>query len=130
MIAFFCTQFFTAQGNMIISLITRNIAGQTKKGICMAAVFIGWSAGNMTAPQIFQAKDAPRYMHGFLAHIIIYGVYLALVVLTRLLLVRRNNKKITAAEISQEENGSTGVSHELAFADLTDAENPNFRYVF
>ena len=30
LIAFYCTQFFCAQGNMIISLITRNIGGQTQ----------------------------------------------------------------------------------------------------
>lgn len=41
LIAFYCTQFFLAQGNMIISLVTRNIAGQTKKGITMTLVFVG-----------------------------------------------------------------------------------------
>lgn len=96
----------------------------------MAAVFIGWSVGNMTAPQIFQANDAPRYTHGFLAHVIIYGVYTGMVVLTRFLLVRRNHKKENAAGNDQQGIGSAGVSHALAFADLTDIENPNFRYVF
>ncbi|ROV97438.1 hypothetical protein VMCG_06857 [Cytospora schulzeri] len=99
LIAFYCTQFFLAQGNMIISLVTRNIAGQTKKVI---------------APQIFQSKDAPRYLHGFTAHIVIYVVYIALVVVTRILLMAKNRKKVEAI------GGEDRVSHELAFLDLTD----------
>lgn len=121
LIAFYCTQFFLAEGNMIISLITRNIAGQTKKGVTMTMVFIGWAVGNLIAPQIFQTSDAPRYLHGFLAHIVIYAVYLVLVVVTRWILVARNRVKM------QE---TPEVSHDLAFQDLTDRENPNFRYVY
>lgn len=121
LIAFYCTQFFTAQGNMIISLITRNIAGQTKKGTTMTLVFIGWSVGNLIAPQIFQTKDAPRYLPSFLVHIVVYCVYIGLVVLTRVVLMTRNRRK--AAEVRE-------VEHNLAFQDLTDTENPNFRYVY
>ena len=106
---------------MIISLITRNIAGQTKKGTTMTFVFIGWSVGNLIAPQIFQEKDAPRYLPGFLVHIVIYGVYIALVVLTRVVLMAKNRRK--AVEVSE-------ISHDLAFQYLTDTENPNFRYVY
>ena len=58
-IAFYCTQFFLAEGNMIIPLITRNVVGQTKKGITMTMVIISWAVGNFIAPQIFQSKDAP-----------------------------------------------------------------------
>ncbi|KAI2950737.1 hypothetical protein CBS147323_10665 [Aspergillus niger] len=121
LIAFYCTQFFLAEGNMIISLITRNTAGQTKKSLTMTFLFVGWAVGNLIAPQIFQDSDAPRYLHGFLAHIVIYAVFIALTVLTRVILTRRNKAK---------EGESSDVSHELAFQDLTDRENPNFRYVY
>jgi hypothetical protein len=121
LIAFYCTQFFLAEGNMIISLITRNIAGQTKKGFTMTMLFIGWAVGNLIAPQIFQNSDAPRYLHGFLAHIVIYAVYVCLVLVTRIILVRRNRSK---------NQQSREISHDLAFEDLTDLENPNFRYVY
>jgi len=46
-------QFYLAEGNMIFSLISRNIAGQTKKSTALAMTFIAWAAGNMTAPQVF-----------------------------------------------------------------------------
>jgi uncharacterized membrane protein len=121
LIAFYCTQFFLAEGNMIISLVTRNIGGQTKKGITMTIIFIGWAVGNLIAPQIFQNSDAPRYLHGFLAHIVIYAVFIGIVILTRVILMAKNRSK---------ERGSSEISHELAFDDLTDQQNPNFRYVY
>jgi hypothetical protein len=121
LIAFYCTQFFLAQGNMIISLITRNVAGQTKKGFTMTMLFVGWAVGNLIAPQIFQNKDAPRYLHGFLAHIVIYAVYVALVVVTRVIIMARNRSK---KQVTSE------VVHDLAFEDLTDRENLHFRYVY
>lgn len=40
LIAFYCTQFFLAQGNMIFSLISRNIAGQTKKSVTLTITFV------------------------------------------------------------------------------------------
>ncbi|KAF2220422.1 major facilitator superfamily domain-containing protein [Elsinoe ampelina] len=128
LIAFYCTQFFPAQGNMIISLISRNVGGQTKKSTCLTMTFVGWAAGNMAAPQIFQAKDAPRYLRGFVAHMCVYGVYVLMVVLTRVILMRRNSVKRAAVNATSDNNEA--VSHDLAFQDLTDLENPNFRYVY
>lgn len=52
LIAFYCTQFYLAEGNLIFSLISRNIAGQTKKSTTLAITFVAWAAGNMTAPQV------------------------------------------------------------------------------
>ncbi|KAI7217902.1 MFS transporter [Hortaea werneckii] len=123
LIAFYCTQFFLAQGNMIISLVSRNVAGRTKKGVVLTGLFIGWAVGNLIAPQIFQQTDAPRYTTGFVVHLVVYGVYVCLVVMTRLLLMRRNRQKDAMA-------GNDGITHDLAFQDLTDKENPNFRYVY
>ncbi|RMY21646.1 hypothetical protein D0867_03211 [Hortaea werneckii] len=123
LIAFYCTQFFLAQGNMIISLVSRNVAGRTKKGVVLTGLFIGWAVGNLIAPQIFQQTDAPRYTTGFVVHLVVYCVYVCLVVMTRLLLMRRNRQKDAMA-------GNDGITHDLAFQDLTDKENPNFRYVY
>ncbi|KAH9234984.1 hypothetical protein K456DRAFT_1593811 [Colletotrichum gloeosporioides 23] len=150
LIAFYCTQFYLAEGNLIFSLISRNIAGQTKKSTTLAMTFIGWAAGNMTAPQIFQDSDAPRYRKGFTAHFCLYVLFNLFLVLMRFLLVRRNKAKRTAAAAAADpssmageeisEDGKAGVKghggedekieHSNAFADLTDKENPDFRYDF
>lgn len=64
LIAFYCMQFYLAEGNMIFSLISRNIAGQTKKSTALAMTFIAWAAGNMTAPQVcsFQVIAPTLYL--------------------------------------------------------------------
>lgn len=87
----------------------------------MTIVFIGWAVGNLIAPQIFQNSDAPRYLHDFVAHIVIYAVFVALVFLTRVVLM---------VETRSKEQGSSKISHALAFEDLTDRKNLNFRYVY
>ncbi|KLO94698.1 allantoate permease [Fusarium fujikuroi] len=137
LIAFYCTQFYLAEGNLIFSLISRNIAGQTKKSTTLAITFVAWAAGNMTAPQIFQKSDSPRYEKGFTAHFCLYVLFNIFLVILRLLLVRRNaNKRKAALEASPavddsgKQTESDQLGHLNAFADLTDKENPDFRYDF
>lgn len=57
--AFYCTQFYVAEGNLIFFLLSRNIAGQTKKSTTLTITFVAWAAGNMTAPQV----SLPCLMH-------------------------------------------------------------------
>lgn len=52
LIAFYCTQFILAEGNLLFSLISRNVVGQTKKSTVLAVTFIAWSASNAAAPQV------------------------------------------------------------------------------
>ncbi|KFY91695.1 hypothetical protein V500_04514 [Pseudogymnoascus sp. VKM F-4518 (FW-2643)] len=134
LIAFYCTQFYLAQGNLIFSLISRNIAGQTKKSTALAMTFVAWAAGNMTAPQIFQKGDAPRYRAGFTAHFCLYVLFNIFLVILRILLTRRNKAKQAATATALALDGTTDpeqvdgkITHARAFDDLTDKENPDFR---
>jgi hypothetical protein len=115
---------------MIFSLISRNVAGQTKKSTTLAITFIAWAAGNMTAPQIFQSTDAPRYQKGLAAHFCLYALFNITLVLTRVLIMRRNkHKTATPCDSSASVKISdTKNLHTHAFEDLTDKENPEFRY--
>ncbi|KAK6070355.1 2-ketogluconate transporter [Seiridium cupressi] len=131
LLAFYCTQFYLAEGNLIFSLISRNIAGQTKKSTTLALSFIFWAAGNMTAPQVFQSTDGPRYQKGFTAHFCLYVLFNLTLALTRVLITRRNKAKLgSAATLVDSETipGDCKISHSHAFEDLTDKENPDFRY--
>ncbi|BCS19541.1 putative MFS transporter [Aspergillus puulaauensis] len=120
LIAFYCTQFILAEGNLLFSLISRNVAGQTKKSTVLAITFIAWAAGNATAPQIFQSTDAPRYINGFTAHFCLYGLFNILLVALRFIYIARNKNRA-----SREER-----NHAYAFLDLTDKENFDFEYVY
>ncbi|KAI1401843.1 putative MFS transporter [Hypoxylon fuscum] len=134
LIAFYCTQFYLAEGNMIFSLISRNVAGQTKKSTTLAMTFIGWAAGNMAAPQIFQDSDAPRYQKGFTAHFCLYVLFNMFLILLRILLAKQNavKRRNASAAVASDHDANTyndeKISHSHAFDDLTDKENPDFRY--
>ncbi|KAL2793245.1 major facilitator superfamily domain-containing protein [Aspergillus keveii] len=123
LIAFYCTQFILAEGNLLFSLISRNVAGQTKKSTVLAITFIAWAAGNATAPQIFQSTDAPRYAKGFTAHFCLYGLFNVLLVAIRFLYMQRNKQKVAV-------RGEGERDHANAFLDLTDKENVDFVYVY
>jgi MFS transporter, ACS family, allantoate permease len=44
------------------TLVPSNIAGKTKKSVFSTALLIAYCAGNCIGAQVFQAKDAPRYI--------------------------------------------------------------------
>ncbi|KAI0850447.1 hypothetical protein F5Y00DRAFT_268556 [Daldinia vernicosa] len=119
---------------MIFSLISLNVAGQTKKSTTLATTFIGWAAGNMAAPQIFQETDAPRYQKGFTVHFCLYVLFNLFLILLRVLLVRRNIVKrrddptIVTGKHEVSSSNDEKIEHAHAFDDLTDKENPDFRY--
>lgn len=90
----------------------------------------------MAAPQVFQSTDAPRYTNAFTAHFVIYLLFNLTLVAMRIILVRRNAAKRKAASITvggegegeSSKPGDEKISHAYAFDDLTDKENPDFRY--
>jgi hypothetical protein len=63
---------FWACSGLALSLVTRNVAGQTKKSVVIAINFVFWATGNAIGPQVFRSQDAPRY---FLALAIILGCF-------------------------------------------------------
>ncbi|KAM0130871.1 hypothetical protein ACHAPC_007577 [Botrytis cinerea] len=132
--AFYCTIFYLAEGNLIFSLLSRNVGGQTKKSTTLTITFISWAAGNMAAPQIFRDADAPRYKNGFTAHFCLYVLFNIILVVMRILLTRRNIKKravpvgTSTSENIDLKTGEENITHSHAFEDLTDIENPDFRY--
>lgn len=109
-------------------LLSRNSAGQTKKNITYAVTFIGLSSGNANAPQIFQSKWAPRYLHSLHIHLALYGCFIITALLTRTLLWRRNKKTLAAKEARRAAEGDEFIENLHAFEDLTDLKNPDFVY--
>ncbi|KAJ5741071.1 hypothetical protein N7493_000943 [Penicillium malachiteum] len=49
-IAYYCIWTFTAASGILLSLMLRNVAGQTKKATIIAASFVYWVAGNSAGP--------------------------------------------------------------------------------
>ncbi|XAO24864.1 hypothetical protein I312_103673 [Cryptococcus bacillisporus CA1280] len=126
--AFYIMQLFGACYPAVLMLLSRNSAGQTKKSITYAVTFIGWSSGNAIAPQIFQSKWAPRYLHSLHIHLALYGCFVITALLTRTLLWRRNKKRLAEKGARRAADGDEFIENLHAFEDLTDLKNPDFVY--
>ncbi|KAJ2906434.1 allantoate permease [Zalerion maritima] len=128
LICYYMTLSFWSAATLNLTMISRNVGGQTKKGVVIAVHFVCWSAGNTIGPQVFLSNDGPRYFTAFATHI---GCYTALVLTIgalRWYLASENKRRDAMAEAGVREARDEKMIH--AFDDLTDRENPNFRYVF
>lgn len=59
---YICLSFWAAQ-NLGMSLLSRNVAGQTKKSVAVAMNFIAWAAGNAVGTLSFAFHLCPRLNH-------------------------------------------------------------------
>jgi MFS transporter, ACS family, allantoate permease len=64
-------------------MLPSNVAGRTKKSVTAIVLFIAYCTGNASGAQVFQSKDAPRYIPGLTACAIMFGVEAALMVMWR-----------------------------------------------
>ncbi|KAF8607267.1 MFS general substrate transporter [Ceratobasidium sp. AG-I] len=128
LIAFYGTFWFNGVAVLLLSLITRNVAGQTKKSVVLTMSLIAWAAGNMIGPQVFQTKDAPRYRVGFTVHLAFYIAQILVFFALRVILMRRNAKKVADAKAKGRAEGEVNLDN--AFDDMTDKQNPEFRYQY
>jgi ACS family allantoate permease-like MFS transporter len=62
LIGYYMIQCFPASTATVISLISSNTAGYTKKTTVAAIFMIGYCTGNVIGPQTFRPQDAPRYV--------------------------------------------------------------------
>ncbi|TRM68252.1 major facilitator superfamily domain-containing protein [Schizophyllum amplum] len=140
LISFYLTMAFGAVSVLNLAVMSNNVAGRTKQVIASSLVFVAWAVGNAVGPQVFQSNDSPRYIKAFIAHMVVYGVQIVALIFLRMHLMRMNALKRRAAAIRESEaiqeaqaNGEVPdehLGHRHAFDDLTDRENPDFRYVY
>lgn len=115
---------FWAAQTLGMSMLSRNVAGQTKKSVVVALNFIAWATGNAIGPQVFLSWNAPRYFIAFATHMGCYVLLVFVVVFLRWHLKRQNEKRDAIATVGSDE----GFAH--AFEDLTDRRNLTFRYIY
>lgn len=119
----------TLPGLLMWSMLPSNVAGRTKKSITATGLFIGYCAGNAVGAQLFQEKDAPKYIPGLTGCAVVYGIEFTLMILWRSwywLQNKRREKQIQEMGLSEEECRRMGMV--AAEEDLTDWENVHFRY--
>ena len=77
---------------------------------------------------MFFPWDIPRYFVAFAIHLGCYTFLIIVLLSLRFYLRRQNKKKDELAAAGIDEAKDERMIH--AWEDLTDKENPNFRYVF
>ncbi|KAJ5692669.1 hypothetical protein N7462_002092 [Penicillium macrosclerotiorum] len=71
---YYLTQAIPATGATVLSLISSNIAGYTKKTTVAALYLIGYCVGNIIGPQTFSPSDAPRYIPAEITIIVCFAL--------------------------------------------------------
>jgi len=110
-----------------------NTAGHTKKSTINAITLATFAAGNIVGTEIFQPKDAPAYIPGKIAIMVLLSTQLFVCFLLRGINIWLNKKKRETLRAMIEQKGwsEADVQRERerhAFLDLTDKQNPFFIY--
>lgn len=108
-----------------LSFIASNIKGNTKKSTVNALYFIGYSAGCIIGPQLWQSEDAPRYNKGCISSIVSWILLYASILAYYFSCKRENKRREDLARVHAESAGDIGVTVQ---SDYTDTEDLKFRY--
>ncbi|KAL3462236.1 major facilitator superfamily domain-containing protein [Aspergillus heterothallicus] len=109
---------------LALQMPATNLGGYTKRVTSVALVFLAYCAGNIIGPHAFLAEEAPIYQTGCKVILSCSSAQAVLAVCLRLLLMRRNKQRDAAAAANP-----SLAEEEEELGDLTDFENPRFRYV-
>jgi MFS transporter, ACS family, allantoate permease len=104
-----------------------NTSGHTKKVTINAMTLAAFCIGNIVGSETFLPKDAPNYIPGKIAMLILLCAALLLCFLLRFLNIRLNSQKRRQIAQLKERNGWTDQDIERerqrhAFLDMTDME--------
>ena len=109
----------------VLSNISANTLGYTKKWTVSSINLVSYSASNLAGPQTFIESQAPSYKGAKIAMIVCYSACVVTLSLLYFINDRENKRR---DRIAAERGTDDKVMENLEFADLTDFENPHFRY--
>ncbi|KAI9324554.1 putative MFS transporter [Zopfochytrium polystomum] len=120
-----CTGYVTSLV-LALQMPAANLGGYTKRMTETAAVFLAVCVGNIVGPHAFLAEEAPTYPTGCKVILGCCAGQVVLAMMLRWLLSWRNQQRDAKAK----EGKAQGylVDTRVEGVDLTDFENPNFRY--
>lgn len=110
---------------LVLALVASNVLGTTKKMATNVILFLAMAVAYLVGPQMF--RDPPYYHKAKYATV---GLWIASVVILMILYIL-NRWENSRRDKLQREQAQAGVEEitNVEFLDLTDRENPSFRYV-
>lgn len=142
---------YPAISPLIYSWSAQNTAGDTKRKVTTAILFVGQSVGNVVGPHLYQPSEAPKYTRGLTSNLALFVVLIVLVcigvLVIRTLNFRHAKMRVSmgkaeklvdlSMEAQKEIRNKGGVFNESealvgdkAFDDVTDLKNEDFIYLF
>lgn len=103
-----------------------NVGGYTKRTTATAFVFLAYCIGNIIGPHAFLGSEAPIYQTGCKLIIGCIAGQSVIALVLRYVLIRRNKLRDAQGDATMFENQANAY----ALQDLTDFENPTFRYSY
>ncbi|SCU82222.1 LAME_0C00210g1_1 [Lachancea meyersii CBS 8951] len=108
----------------VLANISANTLGYTKKWTVSSTTLIGYAAANLAGPHTFISSQAPHYTGAKVALVVCYGACIVIIAALYVLNANENKRRDKLAL----ENPPQSDMKNIEFADLTDFENPYFRY--
>ncbi|KAI1435086.1 MFS general substrate transporter [Xylaria sp. CBS 124048] len=114
--------------SLSLTMVSANVAGYTKKQLTGAILFVGYCVGNIIGPQTFIDSEKPFYTSACM--LIGYSVKTITVVVLYAYMWSVNKKRDREAAAAgtlaaEQEKGAI----ERGMQDVTELDNPGFRYV-
>lgn len=123
LIGYYLTQAFPTGFVALLSMLSSNVAGYTKKTTVGAMYFIAYCVGNLVGPQIFVPSTKPRYIPAEATILVCWAVCIC-----DLVFIRWYYKRENARKREQRVRDGFVAQDGQEFMDLTDRENPAFEY--
>ncbi|KAI0205892.1 putative MFS transporter [Astrocystis sublimbata] len=115
--------FFGPVVALTVTLGAGNVAGETKRSFMAAATFVAYCVGNIVGPQLVRSETKSEHYPGLWTGLIVFYVVTILAASALYAILRRENRKREQLGLDEQERSR------VASKDLTDKENPYFRYV-
>lgn len=122
LIAIYLNMGSTGVISLLYSWNSANTAGHTKKLARNALTMVAFSIGSLIGPQLFRANEAPEYRSAKVTLLVLSVVCVPLAGLVGLISKWENEKR--------DKQGPVTLPPNYEFKDMTDIENPNFRYSY
>ncbi|KAI1503747.1 major facilitator superfamily transporter [Biscogniauxia marginata] len=123
LVAYYIVGAFVTSLVVAMQMPASNLGGYTKRMTGTAVVFMAYCIGNIIGPHAFLEEESPIYPTGCRVILACSVAQMFIAFSLRLLLTWRNKRRDAAGTVAED-----AVVEELS-ADLTDFENPHFRYV-
>ncbi|KAF2228086.1 major facilitator superfamily domain-containing protein [Elsinoe ampelina] len=120
----YLANFFIGVTPLNFQWITGNTAGHTKRAFTTTAMNAAFAIGNIIGPETFKAKDAPMYKPAKISLVATWSSSAGCLLLLVAYYHFANQRRVMATKEDAE------VANDVAYAGMTDMENPHFRYSY